>query len=329
MIAQQLTRQLAQPGCAQDSGSWCARIYRLTNNEMLARYSDTVISTGLRILLIVALAVLARLLLHRATDRLTRATARGAPPGMLRPRRQRDPDTAVSTKAQSERRTARARAIGSVLRSATTLLVYGVAGTMILGELGINLGPIIASAGIVGLAFGFGAQNLVKDFLSGMFMMVEDQYGVGDWVDLGQASGTVEAVGMRVTTVRDSKGTVWYVRNGEVVRVGNSNQGYSVAVVDLPIGHGADVAAAVEIVGRVATELAGLDGPLAPDVLEPPQVLGVQSISADGVTLRLTVRVRPGRQHAVQRALLAAAIRAFADAGIPPPSASDVPTAPS
>ncbi|HEY2762846.1 MAG TPA: mechanosensitive ion channel domain-containing protein [Pseudonocardiaceae bacterium] len=323
-----MTHQLAQPGCAQDSGSWCARIYRLTDNEVLARYSDVVIGTGLRILLILALAVLGRVLLHRAIGRLIRVTAQGAPPGLLRPRREQAPDTEPTTKAQSERRAARTQAIGSVLRSATTLVVYGVAATMVLGELGINLGPIIASAGIVGLAFGFGAQNLVKDFLSGMFMMVEDQYGVGDSVDLGPASGTVEAVGMRVTTVRDVKGTVWYVRNGEVARVGNSTQGYSVAVVDLPVGHGADLTRASEVAGRVATDLTGQEGTLADDVLEAPRVLGVQSISADGVTLRITVKVGPGRQHAVQRALLAAIIAAFAEAGVPLSSATDLPAAP-
>ena len=334
-------QQLAQPECAQQAGSWCARIYRLTDNDVLARYSDVVISTGLRILLILLLAVLARLLLHRAIHRLTRATANGAPPGRLWPLgtrqlRERNPNARQlaeagdtqprpqpETKIQAARRAARAGAIGSVLRSATTLLVYGVALTMVLGELGINLGPIIASAGIVGLALGFGAQNLVRDFLSGMFMMIEDQYGVGDWVDLGEAKGTVEAVGMRVTTLRDTNGTVWYVRNGEVHRVGNSSQGHSVAVVDVPIGHSADISAALDIAGRVAAELAGPDGALSSDVLDMPEVLGVESINADCVSLRITAKVRAGRQDPVQRALLAAVLAAFADAGIPPPSVAD------
>ncbi|MGH4016153.1 MAG: mechanosensitive ion channel family protein [Pseudonocardiaceae bacterium] len=330
MIAQ----SLAQPGCAQDDGSWCARIYRLTGNDLLARYSDVVISTGLRILLIVLLALLARLVLHRAINRLTRVTAQGTPPGLLRPLRERDPDNQPDTKNQRdtkdqcERRAARAGAIGSVLRSATTLVVYGVAITMVLGQLGINLGPIIASAGIIGLAFGFGAQNLVKDFLSGMFMMAEDQYGVGDWVDLGEASGTVEAIGMRVTTVRDASGTVWYVRNGEVLRVGNSSQGYAVAVVDLPLGHGADISAATRLANRTAAELTAEGRALAPDVLEPPEVLGIESISPECVTLRITVKVRPGRQHAVQRALLAGVMAAFAAARIQPSSATDLPTPP-
>ena len=340
------SHQLAQPDCAQQAGSWCARIYRLTENDVLARYADVVIGTGLRILLILLLAVIARLLLHRAIERLTRVTANGTPPGRLWPLKKPEPkkpepgqrnlsagqlagdDDAqphpqAQTKIQAARRAARAKAVGSVLRSATTLVVYGVAVTMVLAELGINLGPIIASAGIVGLALGFGAQNLVRDFLSGMFMMIEDQYGVGDWVDLGEAKGTVEAVGMRVTTLRDTNGTVWYVRNGEVHRVGNSSQGHSVAVVDVPIGHGADISAALEIAEQVATELTRPDGSLSTDVLEAPKVLGVESIKADHVSLRITVKVRAGRHDAVQRALLAAVLAAFADAGIPPPAGAD------
>ncbi len=323
MIAQ----LIAQPDCAQDAGSWCSRIYRLTDNDMLARYADIVIGTGLRILLILVLAVLIRQLVHRAINRLAQVTAQGPPQGLLQPLRERAPESWRGSEVLSKRRSQRARTIGSVLRSGTTFVVYGVAVTLVLGELGINLGPIIASAGILGIALGFGAQNLVKDFLSGMFMMVEDQYGVGDVVDLGEATGTVEAVGLRVTTLRDTKGTVWYVRNGEVLRVGNSSQGYSVAVVDLPIGYHADIPATTELAGRTATELTAEGSALAADVLEPPEVLGVESISSDGVTLRITTKVRAGRQWAVQRALLAGIKAAFAEAGIPPPSPAGV-TAP-
>ena len=316
MIAQ----LVKQPDCSRDEGSWCARIYQITHNDLLSRYADTVVSAGLHIVLIIVLAVLVRLMAHRAINRLSQVTAEGPPPGLLRPLRERAPEAWRSTGLLSRRRSQRARTIGSVLRSGTTFVVYGVACTLILGELGINLGPIIASAGILGIALGFGAQNLVKDFLSGMFMLVEDQYGVGDVVDLGEATGKVEAVGLRVTTLRDTKGTVWYVRNGEVLRVGNSSQDYSVAVVDVPVGHEADIPATTELAGRTATELTGDGSALAADVLEPPEVLGVESINSDGVTLRITTKVQAGRQWAVQRALLAGIKEAFADAGIPPPT---------
>lgn len=316
MIAQ----LVKQPDCSRDEGSWCARIYQITHNDLLSRYADTVVSAGLHIVLIIVLAILVRLMAHRAINRLSQATAEGPPPGLLRPLRERAPEAWRSTGLLSRRRSQRARTIGSVLRSGTTFVVYGVACTLVLGELGINLGPIIASAGILGIALGFGAQNLVKDFLSGMFMLVEDQYGVGDVVDLGEATGKVEAVGLRVTTLRDTKGTVWYVRNGEVLRVGNSSQDYSVAVVDVPVGHEADIPATTELAGRTATELTGDGSVLAADVLEPPEVLGVESINSDGVTLRITTKVQAGRQWAVQRALLAGIKEAFADAGIPPPT---------
>jgi moderate conductance mechanosensitive channel len=315
-----ITVLVKQPECSTDEGSWCARLYQITHNDLLSRYADTVVGTGLRILLITVLAVLVRLMAHRAINRLSQVTADGAPPGLLRPLRERAAESWRSTGLLSTRRAQRARTIGSVLRSGTTLVVYGVACTLVLGELGINLGPILASAGILGIALGFGAQNLVKDFIAGIGIILEDQYGVGDVVDLGEASGTVEAVGLRITRLRDVNGVVWYVRNGEVLRVGNSSQDYSVAVVDLPIGHEADIPASTELASRTATELTADGSALAADVLEPPEVLGVESISKDGVTLRITAKVQAGRQWVVQRALLAGLKEAFADAGIPPPS---------
>src|SRR6266545_6030783 len=230
---------------------------------------------------------LVRALAKRLIDRLTRGNG-DKTPTLLRPLRERAPQALGAL--VSERRAQRAKTIGSVLKSVISFVVYGMAFVLILGELGLNLAPIVASAGIVGVALGFGAQNLVKDFLSGIFMMLEDQYGVGDVVDVGPASGTVEAVGLRVTTVRDGNGTVWYVRNGEILRVGNSSQGFAVAVVDVPIAHGTDVDKAVEILGRVADEVATTE-PSSEDVLEPPEVLGVEKVTTDGITLRATVKV--------------------------------------
>lgn len=323
--------RLAQPDCVADAGSWCARIYGLIENDFLARYSDSVISSGVAVLFILTLAVLARKLLHRAITRLIEVMLNGAGHHLPRPAPDQAarPETDHEKKIQQERRTARGRAIGSVLRSASTLLVATVAITMILGEFGINLGPIIASAGIIGLALGFGAQSLVRDFLSGIMMLMENQYGVGDVVDFGEAIGTVEAVGLRITTLRDISGTVWYVRNGEVLRVGNSSQGHAVAVVDLPIGHRADVVAALELAARVMSEFAEKDQESARDLVEPPQVLGVEAISPQGITLRITAKVRTGQQWAVQRALLATIQEAFADAGIPPPAVTGLGNPPS
>jgi small conductance mechanosensitive channel len=156
-------------------------------------------------------------------------------------------------------------------------------------------------------------------------MMLEDQYGVGDIVDLGEASGTVEAVGLRITTLRDIAGTVWYVRNGEVLRVGNSSQGYSVAVVDIPVGHSADVEHTQEL-ARAAAAAECAEPTIAGKVLAPPDMLGVQSVTAEGILLRLTVRTRPGEQWAVQRGVAGAVKTALDAAGVPAPSPFGVAT---
>src|SRR6266545_6530257 len=255
----------------------------------LNEHRDVLVVKPLRILLILLAALIIRGLVSRSIRRVTRV-GNGGTPRLLKPLRERALPVLEHTALLSERRRQRAETVGSILRSITSFAVLGLAFVLILGELGINLAPIIAGAGIVGVALGFGAQNLVKDFLSGIFMVLEDQYGVGDVVDVGPASGKVEAVGLRVTTVRDVNGTVWYVRNGEILRVGNSSQGFAVAVVDFPLAFGADTDKAIEILGTVADEVATTE-PSSEDVLEPPEVLGVEKVTTDGITLRATVKV--------------------------------------
>jgi small-conductance mechanosensitive channel len=306
------------PACVNEEGTWCYQVYKVTHNEWLAASADWLVAKPVKILLILAVAVLIRLVLQKVINRVTeipRTNGRRLP-ALPRPLRERAPD--LLGPMVIERRRQRAKTIGSVLKSLTSFIVFGLAFIQVLGELGINLGPIIASAGIVGVALGFGAQNLVKDFLSGMFMMLEDQYGVGDVIDIGSATGTVESVGLRITTLRDMKGTVWYVRNGEVLRVGNSSQGYANAVIDVPLSYTADVDRAVEVLTLTATNAVSAE-PLAQDVLEPPQVLGVESVTPEGIEIRLTVKVRPGKQWSVQRALRASVIAGLEEAGFDPP----------
>jgi len=316
-----LELDLQPPGCVEGDG-WCNTVLRMTGNDWLASSADWLIAKPITILLILLGAFIVRALVRRLIDRLTRASG-GKIPALLRPLRERAPQ-ALGT-LLSERRAQRAKTIGSVFKSIASVIVFGLAFMMILAELGMDLAPILASAGILGVAIGFGAQNLVRDFLSGVFMMLEDQYGVGDVVDVGEATGTVEAVGLRITTMRDVNGTVWYVRNGEILRVGNSSQGFAVAVVDVPIGYGADVEQVTAILGAVATEAAATE-PLSADVLEPPEVLGIERVSAaEGITMRLTVKVRPGRQWAVQRSLRARIMGAFEDAGIQGPTVRGFP----
>ncbi|OXM65600.1 MULTISPECIES: mechanosensitive ion channel family protein [Amycolatopsis] len=302
------------PECINEPGTWCYQVFQITHNEWLAASANWLIAKPLRIILILLVAMIIRFLLHKLIDQVTTMPRGngGKLPTILRPLRERAPD--ILGPVVAERRRQRAKTIGSVLKSLTSFVVLGLAAIYILGELGINLGPLLASAGVVGIALAFGAQNLVKDFLSGMFMMLEDQYGVGDVVDIGPATGTVESVGLRITTIRDVKGTVWYVRNGEVTRVGNSSQGYAIALVDVPLSYNADVERATAVLTEAAHSAATTE-PLSVDLLEEPEVLGVEKVTPESIELRLTVKVRPGRQWAVQRQLRAACLTALEEAG--------------
>ena len=220
----------------------------------------------------------------------------------------------LDTQLFPERRQQRAEAIGSILASFATATIFSVALLMILAELGIQLAPLLASAGIAGIALGFGAQTLVKDLLAGLFMLLEDQYGVGDAVDVGEASGTVESVGLRITSIRDGRGVLWHVRNGEIVRVGNKSQGWAVGVIDVPIGF-----ARVEDATRVLQEAAeafAADPEWVDTLIEPPSVLGVERVSVDGTVLRVTVKTTIETQPRVGRELRARLVAALDDAGI-------------
>jgi small conductance mechanosensitive channel len=196
----------------------------------------------------------------------------------------------------------RAETIGLVLRSLVRAMIAILAGSTILGELGVDLGPLIAGAGIAGVALGFGAQSLVKDFLSGMFMLVEDQFGVGDFIDVGEASGKVEAVSLRTTRLRSVDGTLWHVPNGEIHRVGNKSQEWSRALLDIEVSYATDLNKAQEIIKRVADEV-WHDDPLRESILDEPEVWGVESLGAHGVAIRLVVKTLPADQWKVMRAL--------------------------
>jgi moderate conductance mechanosensitive channel len=295
----------------------------------LSEHREVLVVIPLRILLIVVLAIVIRWLVHRAISRAVRSTAVSDVPVVLRPLKERIGTAALENAGLiNERRRQRAQTVGSLLRSIASAVIGVLALMLVLGEVGFQLGPFIAGAGIVGVALGFGAQNLVKDFLSGIFMILEDQYGVGDVVDLGSATGTVESVGLRVTRVRDGNGTLWYARNGEVLRVGNHSQGFAQVTVDLPVPYGSDVDAAGDAMQSVADELV-TEQEFADAILEGPKLLGVEKIEADTITLRLTIKVRPAEQWRVARALRQRIADRLDEDGIRPPSTSlDVHTEP-
>jgi moderate conductance mechanosensitive channel len=294
----------AAPSCVQDSTSLCARVYDLFGSPWLADNAEALIAKPAKILLILVLAVVVRMSLNRGIRRLTDSTATGRMPTILRPWRSRRGRPADPTPVEqiTARRSQRAAAIGSVLRSLASFTVFGIAVVLVLGELGINLAPIIASAGVIGVALGFGAQNLVKDFIAGIGIILEDQYGVGDVVDLGEATGTVEAVGLRITRLRDAHGVVWYARNGEILRVGNKSQGYAQVVIDMPVAHDTDLEHCRTVMQEVADAMYAQDD-WSDVLLAAPESLGVETITSEGVTLRLQVRTTNAEQWRVAREL--------------------------
>ncbi|MGE9806950.1 mechanosensitive ion channel family protein [Janibacter sp. G1551] len=252
-----------------------------------------------RIVATLVAAVVLRWFLHRSitavVDRTVARSRRGAGPTSRAER-----VLARATGAAHERHRQRAQTMGSLLRSIVTVVVLGIAALTIMALLGIPLGPLLASAGVGGVALGFGAQSLVKDFLSGVFMILEDQYGVGDVIDTGEAIGTVEEVSLRVTRLRDADGVVWYVRNGEIIRIANRSQGWSTALVDVQVSSGEDVARVTEIM-RAALHDMDEDPQWQDELLEEPKVLGVESIGAGTVTLRVLATCASDANFAVQR----------------------------
>ena len=271
------------------------------------------ITKPLAILVLFLAAVVLRWFLHRLIDRLVRRAAEGLPSPVLRRRRDLQEDRPAAL--ASGRRVQRAETMGSLLKSVSTIVIFTVFGITAIAELGYPIGPLIASAGIVGVALGFGAQSLVKDFLSGIFMIFEDQYGVGDVVDLGEAGGTVEAVGLRVTRVRDVEGTVWYVRNGEILRVGNQSQNWARTVLDVPVALDQDLHQVQAVLRDVAHDL-WEDEDYKHLILEEPEVWGIQDLTPNWVVVRVTLKTAPLEQWAVAREMRQRVKNRFDEDGI-------------
>jgi len=215
-----------------------------------------------------------------------------------------------------ERRRQRTAAIGSVLRSLATLLIFGMGFLMVISAVQIPITPILASVSVVGAALGFGARDLVSDFLAGVFMILEDQYGIGDTIDTGEATGTVQEVGLRVTKLRDADGVIWYVRNGAIDRIGNKSQGWNRAVVDVPVAYSEDVGRVREIMTVTAEELFADEEWRSRFLTEKPKVVGIESLDADLVVIRIQAQTAPQKNTEVARELRARLKVALDAAGI-------------
>ena len=302
------------------SPSWvCEGLFELTDgNRFVAQVVDDLVSVVVILLVAWIVAALAR-------RYFARVVARMVAPDRTVASRQLSRISARASSLVSEpiglgeapdpRRAARLASISAVVGSTATVIVWSVALVMVMGEVGFNLGPMIAGLGIAGVALGFGAQSLVKDCIAGLFMLLEDQYGIGDVVDLDEATGVVERISLRTTVLRSLDGTVWHVPNGEVQRVGNKSQLWSVAVIDVEVAYDSDLAAVREVIVARAIEVCTREE-WVESILDEPNLLGVEALGADGITIRMTVKTVPGAQWALQRALREAITAALDGAGI-------------
>ena len=272
-----------------------------------------------RLLGIVAFAAVLNWALSRLIKRVVARTAASTN------RERRGEDSAVSGLLR-ERREQRANAIGQLVRSVLAVIIWSSAVLMIMPIFGIDITPLLASAGVIGVALGFGAQTLVKDYLSGIFLNLEDQFGVGDFVDLGEAVGTVEEVTLRVTRLRDTTGVVWYVRNGEILRVANRSQGWTVAIIDIPVNYAQDLEEVRRVVEVAADEMVADPNCIVTD-FSRPQFAGVESVSGEAVTVRVTAKSDPDSQVALTREIRQRLKVAFDAAGIIVPVVYRVPGA--
>jgi len=317
-----LAASVNDPGLVNACGpkgeqSWlCSTVYRITGDSHAADVADA-LAKPIRIIVILLLAWIAVRITRVLTGRLVKHLSGG----VEKLASMRGGVALVDTGPMPQaRRTQRAETIGAVLRSVVTIVIWSIAVLTILEILGINLAPLIAGAGIAGVALGFGAQSLVRDFLSGMFMLMEDQFGVGDVVDTGVATGTVEGVSLRTTRLRDIDGVVWHIPNGTILRVGNKSQQWSRAVVDVPVTFEADTGVATDVIREVAEDI-WREPEYASVILAEPSVLGVESLAPGRVVIRVVVRTQPQQQWRVERELRVRIKAALDAAGIALPSA--------
>jgi small-conductance mechanosensitive channel len=318
-----MAAQSVSDACGVDGGAVCGFVFDVTGSESLAGLTD-VLTGPVKVAFILVTAFVIKRIVRRSIDRAVdswnenREEAReAAAKAAERPEGLRELALRKARKLaeQQERGAQRAETLGGVLRSISSIVIYTIAVMLSLSEFNINLGPFIASAGIVGVAVGFGAQSLVKDFLSGIFMLIEDQYGVGDIIDVGATAGVVEEVKLRTTQIRDVNGTLWHVPNGEISRVANMSQDWARAVLDIEVAYDTDLGDAMRVMKAVADEVWNDNLPHA-TIIEEPEIWGVQSFGSDAIAIRLVAKVEPGEQWATGREIRRRLKIAFDEAGI-------------
>jgi len=286
-----------EDACGRPAGALCRLVYEQTDSKNIAAVVNWLLQKPLSVVFIVAIAMVATRLLKRAIDKLVgglveqrharTVEAQAVVDTAEIPEMRLEAIRAFEVERASELRAIqRARTVGTVLRSAGIVAIWGVAAIMIIAEFGVALGPLVAGAGIAGIALGFGAQSLVRDILSGMFMLIEDQYGVGDVVDLGEPVGVVEEVQLRITKVRGLDGRLWYVPNGEIKRVANLTQLWARVVLDVEVAYHTDLDHAIELIQATAEPLL-MEADQRSTILDKPVVAGVDTSASSPLAIRL------------------------------------------
>ena len=305
--------------CGTDANFVCEWVSERTDDETLPVLAAWLVDRPLRILFILFVAWL----VVRVLRRIVRKFAEEVAERSLKPRSGLDEPNAlmrtVGRLTDLDERNARAeqRAItlGASLENLVSIVVWTTATFMVFAELGVSLGPLIASAGIAGIALGFGAQSMVKDFLAGIFVIVEDQYGVGDIIDVSYTTGVVEDIGFRTTRIRDFKGVLWTVPNGEIQRVGNYSQVWSRFIFDIGVAYDTDIDHASRVL-KETLDLIWEEGRPEATITEPPEVLGVEELASNSVVIRAQITTEPSEQFKTARIVRAAVKKAFDAEGI-------------
>ena len=276
---------------------------------------EWLIGTPLEIIATIVIALILQKALGWIIRRVVLRTSERARRERLEQTRKVTRTAELSVILLTQRTEQRAAAIGSLLSSIIAITVWGVAIIVILEALSVDIAPLLASAGVIGVILGFGAQTLIKDYLSGIFIILEDQFGVGDIVDVGPVVGTVEEVSLRYTRLRDMSGVVWYVRNGEILRVANRSQGWTLAIVDIPVDYDSDLDRVRDLIEKVAIDMD--EDPTYDDMLlGQPVFAGVESMSGNAVVVRVTAKAVPEMQVQLVRTIRERIKLSFDRAGI-------------
>lgn len=307
--------------CGVKPGNACSWVFRQTHNQLLAKLTDFAANRALTVVVIWVVAFFINWVIRRLISRVVDDISGSVRSGRLRRIRDRTSIRPIGDPAIGARGAARAKTTVTVLRSGASIIIYAFALIYTASALGVQLGPLVAGAGVIGVALGFGAQTIVRDFLSGVLLLIEDQFGVGDSVEIQAATGSIpvngiiEGISLRTTRLRDVRGTVVYIPNGEIRRVGNKSQQWGRAVVDLTVPLESNLAEVESIVAEVAADVKARSE-VGDQMLDAPEVWGLETVGPEGMVVRLVAKTIPGSQGDVTRVLRVRSIEALAAAGI-------------